>query len=142
VREYDIVIGLEVHAQLLTDTKIFCGCSTKAGLPANTSTCPVCMGMPGVLPVLNKRVVDYGIRLGLATGCSIAKRNIFARKNYFYPDLPKGYQITQYDSPLCEHGFLEIEAGTEKKMRERTSMMRLNPYAILILTGQGYPCWK
>jgi aspartyl-tRNA(Asn)/glutamyl-tRNA(Gln) amidotransferase subunit B len=115
VKEYDIVIGLEVHAQLLTNTKIFCGCSTKAGLPANTNTCPVCMGMPGVLPVLNKNVVDYGIRLGLATGCSIARKNIFARKNYFYPDLPKGYQITQYESPLCEHGFLEIETGSAVK---------------------------
>jgi aspartyl-tRNA(Asn)/glutamyl-tRNA(Gln) amidotransferase subunit B len=111
LREYDIVIGLEVHAQQLTNTKIFCSCSTKAGLPPNTSTCPVCMGMPGILPVLNKKVVEYGIKLGLATHCSIACRNIFARKNYFYPDLPKGYQITQYESPLCEHGFLEIEVG-------------------------------
>lgn len=114
---YDIVIGLEVHAQLLTDTKIFCGCSTKAGSPANTNTCPVCMGMPGILPVLNKKVVDFGIALCLATGCSIARRNIFARKNYFYPDLPKGYQITQYENPLGEHGFLEIETdGAVKRI--------------------------
>ncbi|MBN2298029.1 MAG: Asp-tRNA(Asn)/Glu-tRNA(Gln) amidotransferase subunit GatB [Deltaproteobacteria bacterium] len=115
MREYDIVIGLEVHAQLLTSTKIFCGCSTKAGLPPNTNTCPVCMGMPGILPVLNRKVVAYGIKLGLATHCSITRRNIFARKNYFYPDLPKGYQITQYENPLGEHGFLEIEVGHSSK---------------------------
>ncbi len=117
MRDYDIVIGLEVHAQLLTETKIFCGCSARAGLAPNSSTCPVCMGMPGVLPVLNSKVVEFGIRLGLATGCTIARRNVFARKNYFYPDLPKGYQITQYDRPLCERGFLEIEiAGTKKRI--------------------------
>ena len=117
MREYDIVIGLEVHAQLLTNTKIFCSCSTRAGLPPNTNTCPVCMGMPGILPVLNKKVVDYGIKLGLATHCSIAHRNVFARKNYFYPDLPKGYQITQYENPLCENGFIDIEIdGTVKKI--------------------------
>ena len=108
---YETVIGLEVHAQLLTRTKIFCGCSTKSGLPPNTNTCQVCTGMPGVLPVLNRKVVDYGIRLGLATGCRIAPRCVFARKNYFYPDLPKGYQITQYEHPLCEGGAIEIEAG-------------------------------
>ena len=117
MREYDIVIGLEVHAQLLTNTKIFCSCSTRAGLPPNTNTCPVCMGMPGILPVLNKKVVDYGIKLGLATHCSIACRNIFARKNYFYPDLPKGYQITQYENPLCSNGSVEIEIdGAVKKI--------------------------
>jgi len=117
LREYDIVIGLEVHAQLLTNTKIFCSCSTRTGLPPNTNTCPVCMGMPGILPVLNKKVVDYGIKLGLATHCSIAHRNVFARKNYFYPDLPKGYQITQYENPLCENGCIEIEIdGNVKKI--------------------------
>jgi len=117
LKEYDIVIGLEVHAQQLTNTKIFCSCSTTAGLAPNTNTCPVCMGMPGILPVLNKKVVDFGIKLGLATNCSISRRNIFARKNYFYPDLPKGYQITQYDNPLCEHGFIEIEVdGRVKKI--------------------------
>ena len=117
MREYDIVIGLEVHAQLLTNTKIFCSCSTRTGLPPNTNTCPVCMGMPGILPVLNKKVVDYGIKLGLATHCSIAHRNVFARKNYFYPDLPKGYQITQYENPLCENGCIEIEIdGNVKKI--------------------------
>ena len=117
MREYDYVIGLEVHAQLLTNTKIFCSCSTVSGLPPNTLTCPVCMGMPGVLPVLNKKVVDFGIRLGLATNCNITRRNFFARKNYFYPDLPKGYQITQFENPLCEHGFLDIELkGNTKRI--------------------------
>ncbi|MFY9166784.1 MAG: Asp-tRNA(Asn)/Glu-tRNA(Gln) amidotransferase subunit GatB [Desulfomonilia bacterium] len=111
MKAYDAVIGLEVHAQLLTSTKIFCGCSTKAGLPPNTSTCPVCTGMPGVLPVLNRKVVDFGIMLGLATGSRIAPRCIFARKNYFYPDLPKGYQITQYEHPLCEGGSIPIETA-------------------------------
>jgi len=108
---YDIVIGLEVHAQLLTRTKIFCGCSTTFGDAPNTNTCPVCMGLPGVLPVLNRKVVDYGIKLGLATGATIEPLNVFARKNYFYPDLPKGYQITQYESPLCGHGALEFSVG-------------------------------
>ncbi|HQP29680.1 MAG TPA: Asp-tRNA(Asn)/Glu-tRNA(Gln) amidotransferase subunit GatB, partial [Deltaproteobacteria bacterium] len=108
---YDIVIGLEVHAQLLTRTKIFCGCSTTFGDAPNTNTCPVCMGLPGVLPVLNRRVVDCGIKLGLATGSTIETLNVFARKNYFYPDLPKGYQITQYEAPLCSHGSLEFLFG-------------------------------
>ena len=108
---YDIVIGLEVHAQLTTRTKIFCGCSTTFGDAPNTNTCPVCMGLPGVLPVLNRKVVDCGIKLGLATGSTIAGRNVFARKNYFYPDLPKGYQITQYESPLCSRGSLEFLVG-------------------------------
>jgi len=115
MRTYETVIGLEVHAQLLTRTKIFCGCSTKSGLPPNTNTCPVCTGMPGVLPVLNRKVVDYGIMLGLAAGCRIAPRCIFARKNYFYPDLPKGYQITQHERPLCEGGAIRIETGQGMK---------------------------
>ena len=106
---YDVVIGFEVHAQLLTESKVFCGCSTTSGLAPNTSTCPVCMGMPGALPVLNRKVVDYGIRLGLAVGSRIARTCVFARKNYFYPDLPKGYQITQYESPLCEGGSIDVE---------------------------------
>lgn len=107
--EYEAVIGLEVHAQLLTESKIFCGCSTKFGAPPNTHTCPVCLGMPGQLPVLNQKVVEYAVRAGLATGCAIAERSVWARKNYFYPDLPKGYQISQYELPIAEHGALEVQ---------------------------------
>ncbi len=115
---YDAVIGLEVHAQLLTESKIFCGCPTKSGADPNSSTCPVCMGMPGTLPVLNRKVVESGIRLGLAIGCSISHQSIFARKNYFYPDLPKGYQITQHLTPLCENGHLDIDVdGRVKRIR-------------------------
>ena len=106
---YEAVIGLEVHAQLLTDTKIFCGCSTKFGSPPNTNVCPVCLGHPGVLPVMNKKVVEFTVLMGLATDCSINEKSIFARKNYFYPDLPKGYQISQYEEPICEHGKIIIE---------------------------------
>lgn len=106
--KYEAVIGLEVHAQLLTDTKIFCGCSTHFGAEPNTQTCPVCIGMPGVLPVLNRKALLFAIKTGLATNCSISSNSRFARKNYFYPDLPKGYQISQYELPICEHGFLEI----------------------------------
>src|SRR3954470_24888212 len=101
---FEAVIGLEVHAQLLTDSKIFCGCSTRFGGADNENTCPVCTGMPGALPVLNKKVVDMAILTGLALNCDIRENNIFARKNYFYPDLPKGYQISQYDEPICVNG--------------------------------------
>ncbi len=115
---YEAVIGLEVHAQLLTGTKIFCGCSTEFGNPPNTNVCPVCLGHPGVLPVLNKKVVDFSIMMGLATNCKINHNSIFARKNYFYPDLPKGYQISQFEKPVCEHGFVELETGEGiKKVR-------------------------
>ncbi|MBN2705902.1 MAG: Asp-tRNA(Asn)/Glu-tRNA(Gln) amidotransferase subunit GatB [Deltaproteobacteria bacterium] len=107
--DYEIVIGLEVHCQLLTQTKIFCGCSTNFGNPPNHNTCPVCTGMPGALPVLNRKVVDFAIRAGLATGCEITRNSVFARKNYFYPDLPKGYQISQFELPICLAGHLDIE---------------------------------
>ncbi|UCF03350.1 MAG: Asp-tRNA(Asn)/Glu-tRNA(Gln) amidotransferase GatCAB subunit B, partial [Deltaproteobacteria bacterium] len=107
--EFETVIGLEAHAQLLTNSKIFCGCSTKFGALPNTHTCPVCLGMPGVLPVLNRTVVEYTLRLALATHCTIARTSRFARKNYFYPDLPKGYQISQYELPVAEHGWIDIE---------------------------------
>jgi len=106
--KYEAVIGLEVHAQLQTNTKIFCGCETAFGEEANTRTCPVCIGMPGVLPVLNRKAVEYIIKTGLATHCAITPTSRFARKNYFYPDLPKGYQISQYELPLCEKGYVEI----------------------------------
>ncbi|MDP3580658.1 MAG: Asp-tRNA(Asn)/Glu-tRNA(Gln) amidotransferase subunit GatB [Ignavibacteria bacterium] len=107
--KYEAVIGLEVHAQLLTDTKIFCGCSTKFGSLPNSNVCPVCLGHPGVLPVLNKKVVEYTVLMGLATDCRINEKSVFARKNYFYPDLPKGYQISQYEEPICEFGKVTIE---------------------------------
>ena len=106
--KYEGVIGLEVHAQLLTNSKIFCNCSAKFGNEPNTNICPICLGHPGVLPVLNKKVVEFTVLMGLATNCTINERSIFARKNYFYPDLPKGYQISQYEEPACEHGFIEI----------------------------------
>jgi len=115
--EFETVIGLEVHAQLLTDTKIFCGCSTKFGGAPNSHTCPVCLGMPGVLPVLNKKVVEFAMKMSLATNCVINKSCSFARKNYFYPDLPKGYQISQFAYPLSEHGYVFLDVdGAQKKI--------------------------
>ncbi len=113
--EFEAVIGLEVHAQLLTKSKIFCSCSTTFGAAPNTHVCPVCLGMPGSLPVLNRRVVEFAIRLALATKARINPVNVFARKNYFYPDLPKGYQISQYELPLAEGGYIEIEVDGERK---------------------------
>mgnify|MGYP000859627934 FL=1 len=110
--KYEPVIGLEVHAQLKTKSKAFCKCSTEFNAPPNTNVCPVCLGHPGTLPVLNKNLVEFILRLGTATNCSIRERSIFARKNYFYPDLPKGYQISQYDQPICEQGKVEIESKT------------------------------
>jgi aspartyl-tRNA(Asn)/glutamyl-tRNA(Gln) amidotransferase subunit B len=107
--QFEPVIGLEVHAQLKTATKIFCGCSTEFGAPPNTHTCPVCLGMPGVLPVLNKKVVEYTLRMALATDCTIPGQSRFARKNYFYPDLPKGYQISQYELPIAVNGHVDID---------------------------------
>jgi len=113
--EFEPVIGLEVHAQLKTKTKIFCGCSTAFGAPPNTHTCPVCLGMPGVLPVLNRKVVEYTLRMALATHCDITRESRFARKNYFYPDLPKGYQISQYELPIAEHGYVDIEVDGDRR---------------------------
>jgi aspartyl-tRNA(Asn)/glutamyl-tRNA(Gln) amidotransferase subunit B len=115
---FEPVIGLEVHAQMLTATKAFCGCSTQFGGEPNTNVCPVCLGMPGTLPVLNRQLVDFVLRLGIATGCGIASRSVFARKNYFYPDLPKGYQISQYEEPICTGGSVEIDLqdGTRKRI--------------------------
>jgi aspartyl-tRNA(Asn)/glutamyl-tRNA(Gln) amidotransferase subunit B len=113
--EFETVIGLEVHAQLLTKTKIFCGCKSAFGGEPNSRGCPVCLGLPGSLPVLNRAAVDMAIRMGLAVNCTIARTSIFARKNYFYPDLPKGYQISQYDLPVCEHGKILIEVDGQTK---------------------------
>jgi aspartyl-tRNA(Asn)/glutamyl-tRNA(Gln) amidotransferase subunit B len=112
---YEPVIGLEVHAQLLTETKIFCGCSTRFGAAPNTHTCPVCLGMPGVLPVLNEKVVEFAIKAGLAVNGRIAEHSVFARKNYFYPDLPKGYQISMFEEPLVRDGSIEIETENGPK---------------------------
>ncbi|MFB3061020.1 MAG: Asp-tRNA(Asn)/Glu-tRNA(Gln) amidotransferase subunit GatB [Candidatus Binatia bacterium] len=112
---YEPTIGLEVHAQMITESKIFCGCSTRFGDEPNQNTCPVCMGFPGVLPVLNKKVVEFAIRAGIATHCEIARTSRWERKNYFYPDLPKGYQISQYELPLCTNGYIDIEVNGGKK---------------------------
>src|ERR1700687_1492607 len=109
--EYEAVIGLEVHAELLTQSKVFCGCSAQFGAPPNQNTCPVCLGMPGALPVVNRRAVEFAIRAGLAAHCSIALQSRWARKNYFYPDLPKGYQISQYELPICVGGTIDIGAN-------------------------------
>ncbi|HJJ05850.1 MAG TPA: Asp-tRNA(Asn)/Glu-tRNA(Gln) amidotransferase subunit GatB [Clostridiaceae bacterium] len=118
-QDYEIVMGLEVHAELSTKTKIFCSCPTEFGGEPNTHCCPICMAMPGTLPVLNEKVVEYAVKAGLATNCEISRNSKNDRKNYFYPDLPKAYQISQFDKPLCEHGYVEIEDdnGEKKKIR-------------------------
>ena len=117
--DYEVVIGLEVHAELSTKTKIFCSCPTTFGAEPNSHICPICTAMPGTLPVLNEKVVEYAVKAGLATNCTISKDSKNDRKNYFYPDLPKAYQISQFDKPLCEHGYIEIEddEGNKKKVR-------------------------
>lgn len=120
---YESVIGLEVHAELLTESKVFCGCSAKFGAPPNENTCPVCMAMPGALPVLNRRAVEFAIRAGLALGCAVQPRSRWARKNYFYPDLPKGYQISQYELPICLGGGVDIETEAGPK---RVALTRIH----------------
>lgn len=122
---YEAIIGLEVHAQMLTKTKIFCHCSTEFGKSPNSLTCPLCLGMPGVLPVLNKKVVEFAMKTALATHCRINALNQFARKNYFYPDLPKGYQISQFELPIAENGFIEIELE-ERKISRRIGITRIH----------------
>jgi len=121
---YETVIGLEVHAQLKTKSKIFCGCSTRFGVDPNENTCPVCTGMPGVLPVLNRKVVEYAAKMGLAIDCEINRKSVFARKNYFYPDLPKGYQTSQFELPICERGHVDIV--TEKGGAKRVGVTRIH----------------
>ena len=115
MNDYEVVIGLEVHAELSTKTKIFCSCPTSFGASPNTHTCPICMAMPGTLPVLNEKVVEYAVKAGLATNCEISRNSKNDRKNYYYPDLPKSYQISQFDKPLCEHGYVEIDTPNGKK---------------------------
>lgn len=113
--KYETVIGLEVHAQLKTNSKMFCGCPNRFGDKPNTNICPVCTGQPGVLPVINKKAIELAIKTALATDCTVNKMSVFARKNYFYPDLPKDFQISQFELPLAEHGTLEIEVNGQKK---------------------------
>ena len=112
---YEAVIGLEIHSELKTKTKIFCGCATAFGAEQNTHVCPVCLGLPGVLPVINKRVVEFAIKAGLALNCTINKFSKFDRKNYYYPDLPKNFQTSQYDLPIAEHGYVDIDTENGKK---------------------------
>ncbi|WP_456395236.1 Asp-tRNA(Asn)/Glu-tRNA(Gln) amidotransferase subunit GatB [Desulfurobacterium sp.] len=136
--EFEAVIGLEVHAQLLTKTKIFCSCRNRFGDPPNTNVCPVCLGMPGSLPVLNKKAVEFAVKAALALNCKINEYSVFARKHYFYPDLPKAYQITQYELPFAEHGWVEIEKpdGTKKKIRIRRIHMEED--AGKTIHGEGF----
>ena len=148
--QYELVVGMEVHAQLLTNSKMFCSCATDyAGAPANTRVCPVCLGMPGMLPVINQAAVDSTIRTGLALNCEIAERAVFDRKNYTYPDLPKGYQISQYELPFCQHGGVDIDLpdGTTKRIRIRRAHLEEDTgktihaglYSLVDLNRAGVP---
>ncbi|MCE3223482.1 MAG: gatB [Nitrospira sp.] len=135
---YEVVIGVEVHAQLRTQSKLFCACGTTFGLTANSQTCPVCLGLPGTLPVINEKAVEMAVRAGLALNGTIGEHNRFARKNYFYPDLPKGYQISQYEAPICEHGWIDITAaGQSKRVRVRRAHLEEDAGKNLHEAGSG-----
>jgi len=136
-KDFEAVIGLEVHAQLLTETKIFCGCSTRFGEKPNRNTCPVCLGMPGVLPVINRRVVEFALMAASALHCEIPPRSVFARKNYFYPDLPKGYQISQYEHPLASGGWLEVPHGAGGRKKIGITRVHLEEDAGKLIHGEG-----
>jgi aspartyl-tRNA(Asn)/glutamyl-tRNA(Gln) amidotransferase subunit B len=136
--KYEAVIGLEVHAQLLTESKAFCGCSTKFGNSPNSNICPICLGHPGVLPVLNKKVVEFTVLMGLATNCRINEKSVFARKNYFYPDLPKGYQISQYEEPICENGYVDITFPDESTKRIGLTRIHMEEDAGKLIHDQSY----
>jgi aspartyl-tRNA(Asn)/glutamyl-tRNA(Gln) amidotransferase subunit B len=135
--DYEITIGLEVHAQVDTNTKIFCNCSTEFGAEPNAHTCPVCLGLPGVLPVLNKRAVEYAIKAGLALHCDIASFSKFDRKNYFYPDLPKAYQISQYDLPLCTDGYIMVKSEDEEELKVRINRIHMEEDAGKLIHQEG-----
>lgn len=141
-QEFEAVIGLEVHVQLATESKLFCGCSTKPVEKVNQNVCPICSGHPGTLPVLNQKVAEYAVRAGLATGCRINPASVFARKNYFYPDLPKGYQISQFENPICENGFLEIDSvdasGTAQKKKVVIQRIHIEEDAGKSVHADGY----
>ena len=132
--EYNTVCGLEVHTELSTKTKIFCNCSTAFGGEPNSHVCEICAGMPGTLPVVNERVVEYAVRTGLATNCTITRYNKFDRKNYFYPDLPKAYQISQLYLPICQNGYVEITAAP-RKCGSRRSTWRRTPGSWCTMSG-------
>src|SRR5206468_466437 len=134
---YEVVIGLEAHAQLLTASKMFCGCRTAFGAAPNTQTCPVCLGLPGVLPVINQKAVEFAIRTGLALNCTIAPMNRFARKNYFYPDLPKGYQISQFELPICEGGAVPVPQADGSVREVRLTRIHLEEDAGKNVHAQG-----
>ncbi len=135
--EYEPVIGLEVHAQMLTESKAFCGCSSRFGSEPNSHVCPVCLGMPGTLPVLNQALVEFVLRMGLAVNCTIARRSVFARKNYFYPDLPKGYQISQYEEPICADGTIEIDVDETIRKSIRVKRIHMEEDAGKSIHDQG-----